>query len=148
MSPFRPKSSASIAIICASCAIWLAGWGVAADTASRPPSGKIDFIRDIQPILASHCYECHGPVTARGKLRWDRRDSVLKRKEAPYLPGKSAESLLIEVVTSKDAETVMPPEGKGQRLTAAEVKTLREWIDQGATWPDEAAIGPDIRLDH
>src|SRR5206468_2565516 len=50
--------------------------------------------------------------------------------------------LLVEYVSGGDPDLVMPPPGKGARLTAAEVATLRAWIDSGAPWPDTAA-SPD-----
>jgi hypothetical protein len=118
-------------------------WGVLA----APPSGTgVDFVRDVRPIFASHCYECHGPANQKGKLRWDRRDSVLKREVIK--PGSPGESTLIEVITSQDPDTLMPPPGKGERLNPAQVTLLKSWIEQGAVWPDAAAEAPDYRLDH
>ena len=107
---------------------------------------KVDFARDVQPILVAHCYECHGPVAQKGKLRWDRRDSVLKRSEPVLTPGKADESLLIKLVTSKEEDEQMPP--KGERLSARDVGVLRDWINQGADWPDVGRAGRDPRWDH
>ncbi len=60
-------------------------------------------------------------------------------------PGKAAESLLIEYVSGA-ADTVMPPEGEGDRLAPEQVGLLRAWIDQGAPWPDDGA--PASGTDH
>ncbi len=109
---------------------------------------KIEFVRDVQPILVAHCYQCHGVVTQKAKMRWDRRDSILGRKEPVLVAGKASESQIIKLITTTDPEEIMPPKGKGEPLTAGEVAVLRAWIDQGAVWPDEAAVGPDPRMNH
>ena len=60
-----------------------------------------------------------------------------------FEPGKSAESRLIRYVSGLDSDTVMPPDGEGERLSAEQVGLLRAWIDRGAKWPAEAdIIGP------
>jgi mono/diheme cytochrome c family protein len=96
----------------------------------------VEFDRDVKPILAKHCLSCHGPDKQRGDLRLDRRADALKGGESgkPFVAGKAAESLLIHRVVATD-DTKMPP--KGERLTAAEVATLRAWIEQGAKWPND-----------
>jgi mono/diheme cytochrome c family protein len=111
--------------------------------ASAAP-GPIDFTRDVRPIFAKHCVSCHGPDKQRGGLRLDRKADALKGGDngAAIVPGKAAASPLVRLVSGADKDTVMPP--KGDRLTAAEVATLRAWVDQGATWPDDgsAAANP------
>ena len=63
--------------------------------AQAPTAAPVDFARDIQPILQSHCYECHGPEKARGRLRLDRRAAALKGGETgpALVPGNSEHSL-------------------------------------------------------
>ncbi len=96
-----------------------------------------DFTRDIQPIFARHCVSCHGPEKQKGGLRLDARAAALKGGDdgKVIIAGKSAESRLVQFVAGLDKDKVMPP--KGERLSSAEVAALREWIDAGASWPDD-----------
>jgi len=98
----------------------------------------INFSRDIQPIFADRCYSCHGAEKRKGGLRLDRKADAFAGGDngKAILPGKSAESRLIRNVSGLDPDTVMPP--KGERLTSSQIATLRQWIDQGAPWPDES----------
>ena len=105
-----------------------------AQTASLPPAAniKVDYARDIQPLLEKRCYMCHGPQQQMSGLRLDRKEAALKA----IVPGNSARSRLIRMVSGQEAK-VMPP--AGARLTAAEIGRLRAWIDQGPMWPASAA---------
>ena len=114
------------------CLLWLCSTGFAAE---QP---KVDFAREIQPIFIKRCFECHGPGKQKSDLRLDRKTDALKggKSGKPLLtPGKSAESELILRVTSQDPDEVMP--AKGERLTTEQIASLRAWIDQGASWPEE-----------
>ncbi len=114
----------------------------ALDVSKLPPAAvvTVDFVRDIQPLFADHCIKCHGPEKQKGGLRLDGKAAAMKGGDEgkAFLPGKSAESLMIHLVAGLDAEKVMPP--KGERLTAAQVGLLRAWIDQGANWPDDVKL--------
>jgi hypothetical protein len=116
--------------------------GAAPAGAVLPPAAKqsVDFVTDIQPILAGHCYACHGPEKQKGELRWDTRASVFKGGEnGPVLvPGNSSASRVIKLVSGQDPDSVMPP--RGERLTEGQIGLLRAWIDQGANWPDSVAV--------
>ncbi|HET9318751.1 MAG TPA: DUF1549 domain-containing protein, partial [Bryobacteraceae bacterium] len=96
---------------------------------------KIDFSRDVQPIFASRCQGCHGAQQQMAGLRLDSGDAILKGASDGVViqPGKSAESKLIERVTSSKKGFGMPP--VGEPLTADQIATLRTWIDQGAQVP-------------
>lgn len=109
----------------------------------------IDYTRDVKPVLDKRCVACHGPKLAMHGLRLDSRAGALKGGEsgAPALvPGRSAESLLIRYVSGQDKEIVMPP--SGPRLTADEIKILKQWIDEGATYPEASAPETTQRSDH
>ena len=93
---------------------------------------NIDFSRDIQPVFEARCLACHGAGQQMSGLRLDQRESALR----VLSPGKSSTSRLIRLVSGSE-KTVMPP--VGDRLTAAEVGILRRWIDEGATYPTQAA---------
>ena len=114
----------------------------AKDLLALPPSAqtKVEFVRDIQPILAAKCYACHGADKQEKGLRWDLKTVALKGGEsgAAIVPGKSAESRVIHLVAGLERNLVMPK--KGERLTVQQIGLLRAWIDQGAIWPDEAAV--------
>ena len=88
-----------------------------------PPaaSQQVDFTKDIQPILADRCYECHGPEKQKADLRWDTKASVFKIGEhGPIIvPGKSAESRVIKLVAGLEPDSQMPPQG--DPLTAAQI---------------------------
>ncbi|MBZ5620181.1 MAG: PSD1 and planctomycete cytochrome C domain-containing protein [Acidobacteriia bacterium] len=101
-----------------------------------PPAAKskVDYTRDIEPLLAKRCQLCHGPQQQMSGLRLDQKEAALKggASGADILPGNSAGSRLIRLVSGVEAK-VMPP--MGARLTATEIGLLRAWIDQGALWP-------------
>ncbi len=101
-----------------------------------PAPVQIDFARDIKPILENSCIRCHGPEKPRSHFRLDNRDSALKGGETQVdsLPGRSAESPLIEFVAGLQPDMQMPPTGKGNPLTTNQVALLRAWIDQGVNW--------------
>ncbi len=108
---------------------------VAADLPKATP--KIDYNRDIRPILADACYACHGPdeKQRKRKLRFDVRDSAvaeLSDSLHAVVPGKSADSALIDRITETDPDRRMPPAKTGKTLTPQQIELLRAWIDQGA----------------
>ena len=96
------------------------------------PLPRIDFARDVRPILAARCIACHGPAKQRGDLRLDSRASATK--DGAVVPGHPARSGLIQRVLG-DSER-MPP--SGPPLAPGQVAVLREWIRQGAPWPAQA----------
>jgi ankyrin repeat protein len=98
-----------------------------------PPSAnrKIDFEKDIQPILSQKCYSCHGDDVQQSGLRLDKRQNALRGGDyGPVInPGNSAESKLIRRLVDGDGGLQMPPTGP---LSDEEIGILRAWIDQGA----------------
>src|SRR5437667_8156770 len=94
----------------------------------------IEFNRDVRPIITENCFACHGPDKnqRKAKLRLDVRDDALER--GAFVPGKPAESELVERVFSGDSETVMPPPHSNKRLTPAQKDLLKKWIAQGASY--------------
>jgi hypothetical protein len=95
---------------------------------------KVDFNRDIRPILAENCFYCHGqdPNKREADLRLDLREAALKSEA--FVPGDAAKSALIERIHSTDAETQMPPPKSNRRLSAEQRKLLERWIDAGAEY--------------
>src|SRR4051794_29933809 len=82
---------------------------------------KVDFSRDVLPILSDNCFKCHGPdeKARKGDLRLDTKADLMK--SSAVVPGKSAESELIRRVSSADADEKMPPPGSNKKLTAQQV---------------------------
>ncbi len=98
---------------------------------------KPDFAKDIGPVLAKSCLECHGPEKQKGKLRLDTKEAAFKGGDsglAGIVPGKSADSRLYKVITlPKGHDDIMPP--KGEPLSKATTDLIKAWIDAGAEWP-------------
>lgn len=115
--------------------------GLVAGAASATP----DFAREVRPILERSCFGCHGPERQKSGYRLDERDFALKGGDsgkAAIVPHSAKTSPLIRFVSGEDEEILMPPaKSERPRLTAAEVRTLRDWIDAGPAWPDELAGG-------
>ncbi len=105
-----------------------------AHAAEPPLPDKIDFNRDVRPILSDNCFACHGPDAAKreAELRLDVRDDALKQKA--IIPGKPEASQLIERILSTDAETQMPPPAANKRLTERQKMILKNWIARGAEY--------------
>ena len=100
---------------------------------------EVDFSRNIEPLLHKRCYGCHGSVQQMNGLRLDDKESALKGgySGAAILPGKGAESPIVQRVSSEKSGFRMPP--AGPRLSAAEIELLSAWIDRGAEWPVRAS---------
>ncbi len=96
--------------------------------------GKIQYNRDVRPILAENCFACHGPDSAARKadLRIDKRDEALKAEV--IVPGKPDKSPLVERIFSKHKSEVMPPHKTNKTLTTAQKETLKRWIAEGAEY--------------
>ncbi len=106
------------------------------DHVKLPPAavGKVHFHRQIAPILARSCMKCHGQGKAKGGFRIDSRETMLEWGESgPAVHiGKSAESLLIQLVAGIDADRIMPRQGP--KWTPEQFGLLRAWIDRGREW--------------
>ena len=95
-----------------------------------------DTSNDVRPVLQRRCLACHGAAQQLSGLRLDNRESALKggySGKPAVVPGKSAESSMIDRVTSTKEGYAMPP--AGPKLSEQEVAILRNWIDRGAEWP-------------
>ncbi len=100
-------------------------------------AAPVEFSREIAPILIKRCSECHGPDKQESKLRLDSRAAATQAGHSGQIalvPGKPEDSEIIRRVTTSDPDDVMP--SKGARLTDREVALLRQWIQEGATWPE------------
>jgi mono/diheme cytochrome c family protein len=105
-----------------------------------PAQTTVDFGRDIRPIFKASCIKCHGAEgKPKGQFRLDLRAAAMRGGAAgqAILPGKGAESLLYKLLIESDEDARMPQ--RAPRLPQAEIDLIRRWIDEGATWPEEAA---------
>jgi hypothetical protein len=115
--------------------------------ADTPPAARVEFNRDVRPILANHCYACHGPDDARRKagLRLDRKDDAfrtLKSGDHALVPGDLRKSELWARVSAGEDGKPMPPPDFAKPLSPAEVDALKRWIEQGAEWEPHWAYVP------
>jgi mono/diheme cytochrome c family protein len=92
---------------------------------------KVDFAKDVQPLLRQNCVGCHGPMKQSGGMRLDRKSPAMRSRR--IVPGSSANSFVYHRVTGTEFGAQMPPTGD---LRPEEVATIKSWIDQGAEWPD------------
>ena len=98
---------------------------------------KVDFAKQIQPILEQNCVKCHGPEKQKGKLRLDSKEAAFKggKDGVVLVASDAAKSELYRRITlPKGNDDVMPPEG--DPLTKAQADLIRDWINQGAIWTE------------
>ena len=95
---------------------------------------KIDFNRQVRPILSDKCFFCHGPDKAerKAKLRLDLRESALKNNA--IVPGDVEKSEVFYRITTEDKEDLMPPEESHKHMTAEEIEIIKQWIKEGANY--------------
>ena len=99
---------------------------------------RLDFFEQkIRPILVDHCYQCHGPENASGKLRLDTKAGWQRGGESgpAIVPTDPAASLLYQAITYRDATLRMPPPGDADRLNQQQIRDIALWIRQGAVDP-------------
>lgn len=133
---FGPRSFSSLLSVVCICVVPSVG-------------GAQDFAHDVKPIFEKHCYECHGAQKQKGGLRLDAKAYALKGGEDhPHIwtAGKSTESVIVRFVTGQEPDKQMPP--KGEKLSTAEIETLKRWIDAGAPWPDDGIMLNDPLKTH
>jgi mono/diheme cytochrome c family protein len=119
--------------------------GVTSARAGEParPRQAVDFAREVYPLLRSACFECHGPNKRRGGLRLDVRAAALAGGDGGKViaPGQAGKSeLLRRLLLPRGSKGAMP--AGGEPLTRAQTDLVRDWIDQGARWPDGVKLGP------
>lgn len=97
----------------------------------------VDFQRDIAPLLAAHCLECHGEENPKADFRVDDRETFFQ-----YVEPEDIESSMLysDYLLSDDPDMMMPPPTHGRPLTAADLALVRVWIEEGADWPEDAVV--------
>ena len=117
---------------------------------ARAAASKVDFTRDVRPILADKCFACHGPdgQKVKGGLRLDSREGALrpaKSGEAAVVPGHPERSELVRRVLTGDEDDLMPPPSSHKMLPMGERELLRRWIAEGAEYAVHWAYVPPLK---
>ncbi len=107
---------------------------------------RVDFGRDIGPILSDTCFKCHGPDEHERKadLRLDTKSGLFDDSSAVVANDLDA-SELYQRITSDDPDTLMPPSDSGRTLTDQQKELFRNWIEQGAIWKDHWSLIPPAK---
>jgi len=116
---------------------------------------RLDFNQDVQPILASRCFSCHGPDPEMRKagLRLDLAEWAMKKRPGhpdAIVPGHPERSELVKRIESKDPHHLMPQtaQGEAKPMKPEEIAILREWVKEGAEyrphWAFEAPVRPAV----
>jgi hypothetical protein len=137
---------------CRARAVWLAllaGLGLTSPLLGVP---KVDFNRDVRPLLSDNCFACHGPDTQKikGGLRLDQRDAALKPAKSgkvALVPGKPDESELVKRILTEDADDQMPPAESHKSLTQAQKELFKRWIAEGAEYQGHWAYTPPTKAE-
>lgn len=110
-------------------------------------SDRVDFSRQIRPLLSRNCFACHGPDTAKleADLRLDRFDSAtteLPSGKRAIVPGRPDESALVQRIETSDLSERMPPAPEHDALSSEQVAVVRAWIEQGAEYSKHWSFQP------
>lgn len=146
--PFRPRLSRLSALgFLIGLLMGLPGLGSDLRAQDRAKESPDDFFeREIRPLLLSRCTKCHGGEKTKGGLKLTSRESILQGGDTgpAALPGKPAESLLIQAIQHEGA-LKMPPK---EKLTSADIARLTRWVQLGLPWPRTPAATPPTSADN
>lgn len=142
-SRFTPPMKNTLALTLAA----VLALGASVTTTRAQDAGKVDFEKQILPILKESCFKCHekeheenGKIKKpKGGLRLDGAAVIMKGgKEYPnenVVVGKPDASWLVKTMTLPESDDLaMPPEGKGDRISAANIDLIKKWITEGANF--------------
>jgi hypothetical protein len=111
---------------------------------------KVQFNRDIRPILSDKCFACHGfdAKHRKASLRLDVLEGAMAEHDGgrPIVPGKPDASELVTRINSSDPDEMMPPPESHKSLSVDEKKLLRRWIEQGAPYEKHWAFEPPVAV--
>ncbi len=130
--------------VCALVPLWFA-FAVA-----TPVHAAVDYAKDIQPMLAEHCFHCHGQDegSRKGRLRLDVRDAALQGGKADgpaIIPGQPEKGALMARILAHDEDEVMPPAEEKKPLKAADIEKLKAWIKDGAPYAGHWAFNKPVK---
>jgi formylglycine-generating enzyme required for sulfatase activity len=106
---------------------------------------RVDFVKDIQPILELNCVACHREGHDKGKLRMEERELAFKGGDngvgiVAFRPKESP--VYTSTTLPPDHDDLMPPSNKGGPMAKEKIEMLARWIEQGASWPDGLKLTP------
>jgi hypothetical protein len=115
--------------------------------APRQDVSRVDFTRQIRPLLSDRCFRCHGPDASRRKaeLRLDLREGAFKKLPAGWAivkPGDPAKSELVRRITTEEIEDAMPPAESHLSLSEDEKALLARWVAEGADYKPHWSFAP------
>lgn len=116
---------------------------------SKLSAAPVDFAKQVQPILESACVHCHGPDKDKGDVRLHTRDAAIAGNEnGPGITaGKLDQSAIYTtLILPEDDDMVMPPSKEGL-LDATQIAVIKQWIEEGAAWPDGVVLEQKPRID-
>ncbi|HEV3026428.1 MAG TPA: PSD1 and planctomycete cytochrome C domain-containing protein, partial [Planctomycetota bacterium] len=108
---------------------------------------RVEFNRDIRPLLYENCIKCHGSdvKSRKGNLRLDTKDGAfgeIEKGRFALVPGDLEKSELWRRIATSEREDLMPPSKSGKKLTRPQIETFKRWIQQGAQWQGHWAFLP------
>lgn len=122
---------------------------ICGEAAAQSSADRIVFNRDIRPVLADTCYQCHGPDSAQrqAELRLDTQSGLFgDSSNGPLVvAGHAEQSELYKRLATSDPDLRMPPTDSGRSLTASQIRLIAQWIDQGAEWQPHWSFVPPQR---
>jgi hypothetical protein len=108
---------------------------------------KVDYLREIKPLLAEKCFTCHGALRQKAALRLDTVAAMREGGDSgpALIAGQAEKSLLVDRVLGRNKLRRMPPTSDGEPFSERQVALLKRWIDQGATASMNEKPEPDPR---
>jgi len=105
---------------------------------SEISSNKVDFAKDIAPMIQAACFKCHGGEKVKGKFKMNTKKDAFDGGDTgkAILPGKPALSKFFTSLTDPDEDILMPPPKEKVRPSQEQIEKVRRWIEQGADWPE------------
>jgi mono/diheme cytochrome c family protein len=129
--------------------VWMILAASAARSAGAEGADRVEFNRDVRPILSENCFACHGPDKGhrKGELRLDIKEGLAKQQDGVrvVVAGDPAFSELYRRLITHDPEERMPSRASGRSLTEAQIATLKAWIEQGAEYQGHWSYLPPRR---
>jgi mono/diheme cytochrome c family protein len=120
-----------------------------ADELPAPATHQVNFAKELQPLFAERCYDCHGEKKQESAFRADSRADLLKGGDhgPAVVIGRSAASTLVQVLADIHEDLAAMPKKK-EKFTAAQIGLVRAWIDQGAVWEGGTAKAYAYNTNH
>lgn len=115
---------------------------ITVSTPTLEAAEKVDYLKQIKPLLTEKCYSCHSALKQEAELRVETRELMLNGGDsgAALVLGKPDDSLMLYRIMAEGDEQMPPPE-EGARLSAKQIELIKTWIEQGAESPAETIPG-------